>query len=152
MHHGIPNHRQIDSSFSRLFKVTTKNIKVVILCGESTSSHALIHRDQFDGSRINGNHSCWQYMIIIHIMTSLYDHTALSLNILFRLHFTSNIALINITRCEFYICVYYYHNIITITTYMFTLCFMCFNCIFTYFIFYVPVFYLQMLISRQRFQ
>ena len=37
-------------------------------------------------------------------------------------------------------------------TYIFTLCFMCFNCIFTYFIFYVPVFYSQMLISRQRLQ
>ena len=37
-------------------------------------------------------------------------------------------------------------------TCMFTLCFMCFNCIFTYFIFYVPVIYLQMLISRQRLQ
>ena len=30
--------------------------------------------------------------------------------------------------------------------------FMCFNCIFTHFIFNVPVFYLQVLISRQRLQ
>ena len=37
-------------------------------------------------------------------------------------------------------------------TYMFTLCFMCFNCIFTYLIYYVPVFYLHILISRQRLQ
>ena len=37
-------------------------------------------------------------------------------------------------------------------TCMFTLCFMCFNCIFSHFIFYVTVFYLQMLISRKRLQ
>ena len=37
-------------------------------------------------------------------------------------------------------------------TYMFTLCFMCFNFIFTHFIFCVPVFYFQKLINRQRLQ